>query len=390
MNHIQKRHVFYLSGFDPRGASFYHRVFKEEAQKQSKLNKIKVNIGARKKQSQYSQVWQIEAQDQGQTVSTQYEFLRWDDIIRQNWVKSFWSIFIDFVYVSWVYITTGTLKRVAKASRTPAITGLYPAVYIAVSGLLAILLCYASIAIFSAFNLAWLGWLIGLALLAAFIYIAKIVGDRINVFWLLRIYAFTSRWAAGDIKSIDKRIELFADKVFDTLRNNQQDEVIIVSHSVGTMLAVAIAARVAAKIDNHQVKLQLNMITLGECIPLLSLLLKAQVIKDNLAYLSSTENIYWIDYTSPADGACFPLVDPVKISLSEQQVRNSPVLLSTRFYKLYTDAHYQKIKRNFYKMHFLYLMSHDYLGEYDLFAMIMGKQSLKDRINNKCNRSDTL
>jgi len=383
MKNIKKRHVFYLSGFDPRGASFYHRVFKEEAQKQSHINKIKVKTGARRKHSQYSQAWQIEAQDEGQSVSTQYEFLRWDDIIRQHWVKSFWSIFIDFLYVSWVYITTGTLKRVAQASRTPAITGLYPAVYIAVSGLLAILLCYASVAIFSIFNLAWVGWLIGLILFSVFIYIAKIAGDRINVFWLLRIYAFTSRWASGDIKLIDKRIEYFADKVFATLRNNQQDEVIIISHSVGTMLAVAIAARVAAKIDNHQVKQRLNMITLGECIPLLSLLPKAKAIKDDLAYLSSTENIYWIDYTSPADGACFPLVDPVKISISEQQYKNTPLLLSTRFYKLYTDANYQKTRRNFYKMHFLYLMSHDTLGEYDLFAMIIGKQPLKDRINKR-------
>ena len=390
MKPIRKRHVFYLSGFDPRGASFYHRIFTEEAQKQSKLNKIKVNIGARKKHSHYSQRWQIEAQDKGQSVSTQYEFLRWDDIIRQNWVKSFGSIFIDFIYVSWVYITTGTLKRVAKASRTPAITGLYPAVYIATSGLLAILLCYASIAIFSAFNLAWLGWLMGLILFAAFIYSAKLVGDRINVFWLLRIYAFTSRWASGEIKSIDQRIAFFADKIFTTLHNKQQDEVIIISHSVGTMLAVAIAARVAAKIDNHQVKQQLNMISLGECIPLLSLLPKAQAIKDDLAYLSSTENIYWVDYTSPADGACFPLVDPVKISIPEQLLKNSPVLLSTRFYKLYTNAHYQKIKRNFYKMHFLYLMAHDNLGEYDLFAIIMGKQSLKERVNKRCNRSDAL
>ncbi|MCK5916983.1 MAG: hypothetical protein KAG34_01065 [Cocleimonas sp.] len=383
MNNIQKRHVFYLSGFDPRGASFYHRVFKEEAMKQSNINKIKVDIGARKKHSKHSQLWKIEAQDQGEYVSTQYEFLCWDDIIRQHWVKSFWSIFIDFIYVSWIYITTGTLKRVANVSRTPAITGLYPAVYIAISGLLAILLCYASLAIFSAFNLTWLGWLIGLILFSVFIYSAKIIGDRINVFWLLRIYAFTARWASGEIKSIDQRIEFFADKIFATLHNNQQDEVIIVSHSVGTMLAVAIAARVTAKIDNHQVKLQLNMITLGECIPLLSLLPKAQAIKDDLAYLSSTENLYWIDYTSPADGACFPLVDPVKISIPEQQLRNSPLLLSARFYKLYTDAHYQKIKRNFYKMHFLYLMSHDNSGEYDLYAMIMGRCSLKERINKK-------
>jgi hypothetical protein len=380
MNNIHKRHVFYLSGFDPRGASFYHRIFKEEAQKQATINNIKVKIGARKKQSKYSQAWQIEAQDQGQSVSTQYEFLRWDDLVRQNWVKSFWSIFIDFLYVSWVYISTGTLKRVAQASRTPAITGLYPAVYIAVSGLLAILLCYASIAVFSAFGLVWLGWLVGLILFAAFIYAAKIVGDRINVFWLLRIYAFTSRWASGDIKSIDKRIEFFAKKIFDTLRNNQQDEVIIISHSIGTMLAVAIAAQVVRKIEHYQLKHQLNMITLGECIPLLSLLPKAQLIKEDLACLSSQKNIYWVDYTSPADGACFPLVDPVKISIPEQQYKNSPLLLSTRFYKLYTDTHYQKIKHNFYNMHFLYLMAHDHPGQYDYYAIVLGKQSLKERI----------
>jgi hypothetical protein len=382
-NTIQHRHVFYLSGFDPRGASFYHRIFKEEASKQSNLNGIKVKVSARKKHNDFSQGWTIEAQDQGQKVRTQYEFLRWDDIIRQNWITSFWRIFIDFLYVSWVYITTGTLKRVAKASRTSAITGLYPAVYITISGLLAIFLCYGCIALFSPFDLQWLGWLVGLIVFSTFIYGAKIAGDRINVFWLLRIYAFTARWAAGDMKSLDKRIGHFADHIFEVLQKNKQDEVIIVSHSVGTMLAVAITAQVLRKIDDYQVNQIVNMITLGECIPLLSLLPKANAIKENLACLSSTHHLYWVDYTSPADGACFPLVDPVSISLPEQQFKNSPLLLSTRFHKLLSAKHYKKIRRNFYKMHFLYLMSSDRLGQYDFFAMITGKQPLKERIEQQ-------
>ena len=382
-NTIHNRHIFYLSGFDPRGASFYHRVFKEEAVKQSCLNGIKVNVSGRKKQGEFSQAWTIEAQDQGQTVTSQYEFLRWDDIIRENWVKSFWSIFIDFIYVSWVYIATGTLKRVAKTSRTPTITGLYPAVYIAVSGLLAILLCYLSVVFFSSFELRWLGWLIGLIAFSTFIYVAKIFGDRINVFWLLRIYAFTARWAAGDIPSLDKRIDYFANQIFEVLKKNKQDEVIIVSHSVGTMLAVAIATQVVRKIDNHQVKHKLNMITLGECIPLLSLLPKATAIKKDLACLSSTNHLYWIDYTSPADGACFPLVDPVKVSLSEQQFKSGPLLLSARFHKLLSAKHYKKIRRNFYTMHFLYLMSYDRVGQYDFFAMMTGKQSLRERMKQQ-------
>lgn len=379
MNTIQHRHVFYLSGFDPRGASFYHRLFKEEANKQSSINHIQLKIGARKKHSQFSQQWIIEAQDQAQQVTTHYEFLCWDDIIRQHWVKSFWGIFIDFVSVSWIYITTGTLKRVANASRTPAITGLYPAIYIALSGLLAISLGSVCILFFSAYHLVWLGWLMGLTLTVGLLYGAKIIGDRINVFWLLRIYAFTARWAAGDIPSIDKRIDYFADKVFKTLQEKQQDEVIIISHSVGTMLAVAIAARVTQKIDRLSLKTQLNLVTLGECIPLLSLLPNAQAIREDLAYLSITKTIYWVDYTSPADGACFPLVDPVSISLSPQHIKNSPLLLSPRFYTLYTDEHYQKIRRSFYKLHFLYLMSHDKVGHYDFFALVTGKKSLKER-----------
>jgi hypothetical protein len=381
MNTVQRRHVFYLSGFDPRGASFYHRLFKEEAQKQTALNQIQLNIGARKKHSQFSQQWIVEAQDQGQQVTTHYEFLCWDDIIRQHWVKSFWCIFIDFITVSWVFITTGTLKRVANASRTPAITGLYPAIYITISGLIALSLGVICFLLFNAYHLVWLGGLMGLTLTAGLLYGAKIIGDRLNVFWLLRIYAFTARWAAGGIPSLDKRIDYFAKKIFKTLQHEQQDEVIIVSHSVGTMLAVAIAAQVAKKIDQQpSIKIQLHLITLGECIPLLSLLPNADAIRKNLAYLSATNSIYWVDYTSPVDGACFPLVNPVSVSLSPQQIKNSPLLLSTRFHTLYADVHYQKIRRNFYKMHFLYLMSHDIAGDYDFFALVTGKKSLKERL----------
>ena len=377
---INHRHVFYLSGFDPRGASFYHRVFKEEAQKQSCINGIKVDVQARKKHSDIAQIWRVQADHAGHKVTTDYEFLRWDDIIRNNWVKSLLSIFIDFIYVSWVYITSGTLKRVAKTSRTPTITGLYPAVYIALSGFVALLLCFLSIALFSAFNIAWLGWLLGVGLFVAFIYAAKIWGDKINVFWLLRIYGFTSRWAVGAVPSLDQRIDVFAERVFRVLTEGEQDEVVLVSHSVGTMLAVAVAARVMEKLDREQVQITLNMMTLGECIPLLSLLPKAAAIRKDLAYLSRAEKLFWVDYTSPADGACFPLVDPLKVSLSTVEHVNSPLLLSARFHTLFTPEHYQKIRRNFYNMHFLYLMANDVLGQYDYFALTLGKQTLMERI----------
>lgn len=380
---IKKRHVFYLSGYDPRGASFYHRVFREESAKQSQLNGISMNIGGRKKWSSHSQGWKIEAVDGDIDVTTQYEFLCWDDIIRKNWVKSFYSIFLDFIYVSWVYITTGTLKRVAKASRTPAITGLYPALYIAVFGLLAALLLFLSIKLFSAFGLVWLGYVLGIASAVLLIFLAKLWGDKINVFWLLRIYAFTSRWAAGRQAEIDKRIDVFADRVVEVMTSDQQDEVVIIGHSVGSMLLVALAARIVDLIDQKQVNSPVNMLSLGECVPLLSLLPKATAIKQDLSRLSCARQVLWVDYTSPADGACFPLVDPVKVSLPSAKYCKGPILLSTRFYKLFSDDYYQSIRRNFYQMHFLYLMANHQIGQYDFFAMVAGKQSLSERIQQQ-------
>lgn len=385
---IRHRHVFYLSGFDPRGASFYHRTFSNGAAKQAVLNGIQSTVSPRKKLSDISQGWKIEANDQGEAVETQYEFLRWDDIIRQNWVKSFFSIFIDFVYVAWVFITTGTLKRVAKASRTPAITGLYPAVFIAVSGLLGVLLWFATVQFFTVLDLTALGYLFGAVLFALLIYAAKVWGDRINVFWLLRIYAFTSRWASGKMPVLDQRVDAFADRIVEAFYNKPCDEIILVGHSVGSMLSTAVAARVIKRLsldglDERQVIPRLNMITLGECIPLLSLLPRASKIRDDLSTLSHSKRFFWVDYTSPADGACFPLVDPIKVSLREKQSMNSPVLLSARFHRLFKTDRYQQLRRNFYELHFLYLMSNDYLGQYDFFAMMIGKQALIERITQQ-------
>lgn len=391
MKTIQHRHVFYLSGFDPRGASFYHRLFKEEALKQSKINGISSNISKRKTHSRLSQYWDIEAKDQTQnettTVQTQYEFLRWDDIIRRHWSKTLLSIFIDFIYVSWVYITSGTLKRVVKTSLTPAITGLYPAVFIVLSGLIAVLFGWISFELLSfsiATELAGLAWVVGLAVFIGFIHLAKAIGDHINVFWLLRIYAFTSHWAAGDIPHLDQRIDDFAERVICILKTKKYDEVILVGHSVGSLLAVAIAARVEEKIDPKQHS-PLHLITLGECIPLLSLLPKATAIRNALALLScsyKTPKRLWIDYTSPADGACFPLVDAINVSLSAANYCNSPILRSTRFHKLFHPARYQRLKRNFYQMHFLYLMANDIQGAYDFFALTTGKKALITRFSS--------
>ena len=88
--------------------------------------------------------------------------------------------------------------------------------------------------------------------------------------------------------------------------------------------------------------------------------------------------IVWFDITSPIDGACFPLVDFIKIS--KIKAKFSPIYLSARFHKLFTPQSYKKIRKNRYLAHFLYLYATEIIGFYDYFNFIGGADTLEAKL----------
>ena len=42
---VQRRHVFFFSGFDPKGASYYHRIYREQALLQGALMGVRYTVG---------------------------------------------------------------------------------------------------------------------------------------------------------------------------------------------------------------------------------------------------------------------------------------------------------------------------------------------------------
>ena len=45
---VQRRHVFFFSGFDPKGASYYHRIYREQAVLQGALMGVRYTVGGRR------------------------------------------------------------------------------------------------------------------------------------------------------------------------------------------------------------------------------------------------------------------------------------------------------------------------------------------------------
>jgi len=105
-----RRRVHYFSGFDPRGAAYYHRLCEEEAAK-PQVQGGTLNVGCRGRMGKPFNHWRVTWQSGGkdaQSVETQHVFMSWDDIIRNHWRKSPWVI---VPLVSWGWKLNFLVKR---------------------------------------------------------------------------------------------------------------------------------------------------------------------------------------------------------------------------------------------------------------------------------------
>lgn len=368
---VKKRVVYYLSGFDPRGVRWYHALYKEHAAKQSKINGIEIEVGARKKLHNHLFEWKIASHDHDHSVETDYHFLSWDDIIRQEWSSGLATYYKDLIYCIIAYIFTGLVWSFAKASPKQMMAAFYPVIYL-LGGLGAAL--YGGISLFNLIG-GWLGVAGGIAVAITILVAMERFGNQIGVFWLLRIYAFSVRWGKGEVQAIEERIDRFAHEIARTLSEEPDvDEVLLVSHSVGTILAVSVLARALQKTDIGWERV--SMITLGECIPLLSFQPQAEHYRSELSSIAQNGKILWVDYTSPIDGACFPLHDFMKSS-EITNITTNLQFLSPRFHTLFDKIKYKQLRKDWYTTHFLYLMSTQKEGDYDFYKFTAGSQEFR-------------
>lgn len=379
---VKKRHVFYLNGFDPRGAAYYRRLYQQEAAKQCAVGGLDVKVGPRERSSDLSSRWQVESGSGEQRTEAQYEFLHWDDIIRNHWTRNELQILAGYFHAAWIYISSGTLSRIRKASWPPFVTALFPmAIILTVLGLAlsAALGAYRLIALTEMPR--WASLISGCGAFALLMQCGRLLERRMNSYWLLRIYAFSAQQGLGKLPDLEARLSELAQHIATQAGDSDADEILIVGHSTGAIMATAILARALAICPELlQQGARISLLTLGQCIPMVSLLPQAQKYRDALSTLAHAKNLDWIDFTAPTDAACFALVDPIAASgMAIHSNEPKPKLLSPRFVRLFTPETYAKIRRNWYRNHFQYIMASEKAGEYDYFAMTAGRLTLAER-----------
>lgn len=381
MTEINQREVFYLSGYDPRGYRYYYSLYKKNAYKQNKVNNLDIKVSKTKKEAENIHSCEITTNKNTNTI---YNFLSWNDIVKENWTEGFFSNLLDTLYFVKMYLLSGIFVRFTKESKEQLIAGLYPLFYLMITLSLLFFVSYKSYEYSLEYIPFYISLVIAISIFFLGIKLIEKIANNAAVFWLSRIYSFCAKWSVNKISKIDDRIEYFASHIFERIKENDNEnkEFILSAHSVGTILAIGIANSVIKKcIESNIDYSNFKLLTLGHCIPLVSYQRKSQQHKKVLEELGRTKNFTWLDYTASIDGACF-CVDPIKSSGINREKDCGPVSMSPRFFKLFKKENYKKIKKQKYKAHFLYLYSTELSGNYDYFDMTAGNRALEYRIKN--------
>jgi pimeloyl-ACP methyl ester carboxylesterase len=383
---VRKRHVLFLSGFDPKGASYYHALFKRESAKQGALTGWTYTVGPRQPGSGVRTLWTVEAHgaraQENVTVHSTIEHLPWDDLVRKEWSKGPGQILWESVMAYLHALASGrSLCRVWRVAPKTLFALAWPALC-----WLAALVIAFTLAIGSAFAVLQYGngriaagWAIitGMAAASASLWWVLRLERKLNTAWLLRIYRFAERWSKRRMPELESRLDNMAARLDEVVADPEIDEVLVVGYSVGSMLAVSLMARRSAA-GNSSDSRKLSLLTLGHCIPLLGLMPTASYFRSELATVADAQDLQWIDVSSPTDWGSFALADPVQLCLQRKGF-NPRAMVSPRFHLLFDPQRYRQLRKEKRRIHLQYLMSGEKSGEYDYFDMVAGPRHLGER-----------
>lgn len=362
-----KRKIFYLSGFDPRGARFYQQLYSEQAAVFAATAGTRIDVGERRREPPHSAAWTV--RDAKADTEVDYVFLGWDDVVRAHWVKNPLGLLVRSIKAYWNFTRLVDWSIVNQFPWGVKIAFYYP-------GISTILLPILFGFLLAVPLVALLGWTWGSAAsIVAGIAIGMWVVRRIQGFWLLRFIIFNDTLASDRLPAdVDQRMAAFADMIHASFAEDW-DEILFVTHSNGSILAVPIMARLIDACGGALPD-RFSLVTLGSSIPLIGARRDSKRFRGLLEKVGAGR-FRWLDVNSITDGACIAGIDPC--------IGGPPRLAelfqtSPRWFKYCDPATYEARRRNKYETHFDYLRSFERLSPLDYVAISSGARPLAQSI----------
>lgn len=401
---VARRRVFYIPGYDPHPPRRYRELYRTESAKQAEISGYQIE----QKSSRDETGWRVRAAIDGEHVQTKIDVMVWNDLVQSSMRGGIAGTYLALLKTSWIYLSSGTLRRLSWLARGPVLAALYPVGMLLLQLMAA---CFVGSVIAGAAGFLTFR---GAELLTGLLGIAPATGTYIwtltgaAVFWsvflpvlvsslrwfkqqdgktyahyLMNDYAYTASRRGAYPDEIEARLHEFRHRIEAAMREDI-DEVLIVGHSSGAQMAVSIVADILRLKRFQQGGPALSLLTLGQVIPMVSFLPEARRLRRDLRLLSTAEEITWIDVSAPGDGCCFALSDPVSVSgVAPPRGQQWPLILSAAFSKTLQPDTYRDLRRQYFRLHFQYLCAFDKPDAYDYFKITAGPMTLGARFRGR-------
>lgn len=375
---VRRRRVFYIPGFDPYPPRRYREFYRKEGADQARYSGYRINL-----RGAGPAAWEVDAVVEDQEVSARVDVLVWSDIVNASMDQGICATYIQMCRTAWIYIGSGALFRLMRLRRGPVIAALYPVAFLLLQLLMAATL--VGLIGFIGYELlpmsiAWVSLLLGAVAGAVLMRAGRRLDNRILAYYLMHDYAFSAELRGAYPAALEERIRQFEDQIAEAMGDPETDEVLIVGHSSGAYLGVSVLADLLRDGRLEQSKAAVGFLSLGQVVPMVSFLPKADRLRRDLHDLCKTDALAWVDITALGDGCAFALCDPVAVSgVAPAEGQRWPLVISAAFSRTLGADQWKRLRRAWFRLHFQYLYALPHAEDYDYFRVTAGPLTLAAR-----------
>ena len=367
---ITKRLVFQVGGYDPMSPEAAYRRFNRE------LRRFETTWGVMARTTEAEVTpdegrWRVVTRGPDWAVETVYHLVRWDDVIESDWKRSDWRRIPSGLLAFADFLRNGALLGYLRSNWRYAGFFLYPYVLLAAMAIVALV---GGIAVGNLSSSA----LVGAALAAAlFVGLLQWPGRRLFVQHLLDDWIFARCYIHGEHAVLGPRLDRVAKRLCEAARSGEADEVLVLGHSLGAVLAIDLLDR-ALRLEPSlgQNRSAVTFISVGSSIPKIGLHRAAARFRAAVERVANAPAIFWGEYQALTDVMNFYKVDPVTAMGLKGR---SPSIRQVRVKAMLHPASYRRIKRNLFRVHCQFVSANDRRAAYDYFMLICGPLSAENQ-----------
>ena len=371
-NSVAKRLVFHVGGYDPitSDVSAQRRFVREIARFQRAWS-VKAAVDGLSDTADQIR-WNVTTTGPDWLVETDCRLVRWHDVIEVFGRRSTGARISTGILAFLDFVLTGTLWRYLVTNWRYAGFFLYPFVMFGLLIAAAFLIGVLAFKITGSIPIATGGFLFGIAAVLAGPWRWLHLGD------LFDDWIFSREYIRRGNLEIEQRLDRLAVELVAAASNFAADEIVVIGHSLGAVLAVDLLDR-ALKLEPQLGRntIPVTFLSVGSSILKIGLHPQAMRFRAAMQRVAGSRAIFWGDYQALIDPLNFyksrPMAD---MGLSTE---SEPTVKVVKLSRMLDHDMYRRIRLNFFRLHCQFVSGNDRRTSYDYFMLTCGPISAKSQ-----------